>query len=579
MLITAKFADFCGACSRSIQAGDRISFVRGKRPLHAECSEEGQALAAAVETSRATDADVEIPVPEGLEYLGYQRAGIAYALARQSTLIADEMGLGKTIQAIGVINAMTPADVLVVCPKSLKLNWARELNKWSVTWEDPRGPKITITNFEQLKKLPADTSWDLVIVDEAHYAKNPKAQRTKLLKAIAKRCPRKLFLTGTPILNKPIELWPLLQMLAPEKWDPAGIARGRRVAAGEGAGFFRFAKRYCNAHEEWHGRTKHWNFDGHSNLEELQERLRSTVMIRRLKKDVLTELPAKRRRTIELSAPCDEGPWTGDDIDQIERAPNKPAFDELSQVRHQTALAKVPQAVEYIRDALESSEKIVVFCHHQDVAAALFDSLADFAPRLITGAVEVSERQARVDRFQTDPDCRIIIGTIGAMGVGHTLTAASHVIFVELSWVPAELSQAEDRCHRIGQLESVLVEHLVTAGSIDAMMTAKVIAKQEVADLALDDQREPIDLSERKLLPEQEPIWPGYCAAHDRVLNQLRTLASMCDGARERDGSGFNRIDTEFGKALAARTSLTPRMVVAAQKMLGKYKRQLEGLS
>ncbi len=573
MLISAKFDSYCGACSRQILAGDRISYVRGEKPSHAACSAEGRAVAERIETSRAIDADVEIPAPEGLEYLGYQKAGIAYALARPATLIADEMGLGKTIQAIGVMNALGihPLRVLVLCPKSLIYNWRRELEKWCVG-----SAQIIVTNYEQAKKLPTDGGWDLLVCDECHYLKNPKAARTKLVKEIAKRCARKLFLTGTPILNKPIELWSLLQVLAPEQWDPAGIVKGKRVAAGEGAGFFRFAKRFCDAHEEWHGRTKHWNFDGASNLPELQERLRSTVMVRRLKADVLTELPAKRRRTIELESDSFDGQWDESDTETVEKLKG-PAFSELSSARHASALAKVPEAIEYIKNALECSQKIVVFCHHQDVAQALADGLESHrVVGPITGLTDADERQNLVDDFQLTGDARVIVGTIGAMGVGHTLTASAHVIFCELSWVPAELSQAEDRCHRIGQRESVLVEHLVTRGGIDALMSAKLIAKQQVADLAL-DAFQALDLMSRNGNPEHGlQIFKREAA---ETLSKLRFLAERCDGAHAKDGQGFNATDSAFGKALAACEFLSPRQAQAAQKMLVKYKRQLEGVS
>ena len=181
-----------------------------------------------IRASAATDANINIPVPEGLSYLPYQYAGIAYAMARPSTLIADEMGLGKTIQAIGLINAdASVSHVLVVCPASLKINWKREIERWLVRpfsifivngivpAIDPGKATIAIINYDLLKKyglLIQQGEWDLLIIDEAHYCKNPKAQRTQLvlgskdIKGIKAR--RKVFLTGTPIINRPIELGP-----------------------------------------------------------------------------------------------------------------------------------------------------------------------------------------------------------------------------------------------------------------------------------------------------------------------------------------------------------------------------------
>jgi len=187
--------------------------------------------AAAREQSRATDAAIDIPAPTGLTYLPYQKAGIAYAINRANCLIGDEMGLGKTIQAIGVINAdPTIRRVLVICPASLKINWLREMNRWLVIphriaiangtfpTED-----IVIINYDILKKHAASLramAWDLLIIDEAHYLKNPKALRTievlgKYNKDLSKAitpipAKQKIFLTGTPITNRPIELWPIL---------------------------------------------------------------------------------------------------------------------------------------------------------------------------------------------------------------------------------------------------------------------------------------------------------------------------------------------------------------------------------
>jgi SWI/SNF-related matrix-associated actin-dependent regulator 1 of chromatin subfamily A len=196
MIITSKFPGRCLTCSGNIAPGDRVSWIKGiKGVSHAACSPEGKEVLAAVEASRATDAVIEAPAPEGLSYLPYQRAGISYALNRAGSLVADEMGLGKTIQAIGVINGdETIRRVLVICPASLKLNWNRELGRWLVreaTIEIVNGGRtittkggdlqIVIVNYDVLKKwrdsLLAD-AWDLVIVDEAHYCKNAKAQRT-----------------------------------------------------------------------------------------------------------------------------------------------------------------------------------------------------------------------------------------------------------------------------------------------------------------------------------------------------------------------------------------------------------------
>tara|TARA_R110000744_G_scaffold305007_1_gene413354 strand:- start:6428 stop:8392 length:1965 start_codon:yes stop_codon:yes gene_type:complete len=428
---------------------------------------------AAVEASRATDATIDIPSPDGLEYLPFQRAGIAYALGRDATLFGDEMGLGKTIQAIGVCNATRPETVLIVCPASLKLNWRNELQRWLVDERRidivngggevfPSQPDIVIINYDVLAKHAADLhgrTWGLVVFDEAHYCKNPKAKRTKA--ALAINAERKLVLTGTPIPNRPVEIQSIAGYLAPSRFG----------------NFFAFAKRYCAATQTRHG----WDFSGSSNLPELQEQLRSSVMVRRLKADVLDELPPKQRQVIVLDGGDYKEELRVQELAEAEAETTSPRidFEGLSRERHLMALAKVPAILDHLK-AIDHS--VVVFAHHKDVIAALASELDCVT---LTGDHTTEERQAAVESFQRG-DVQHFIGSIGAAGVGITLTRASHVVFAELDWVPGNLSQCEDRCHRIGQRDSVLVQHLVVDESIDARQVELVVAKQGVLDASLD---------------------------------------------------------------------------------------------
>ena len=202
-------------------AGYEVSKYNGSWQVSEWTRPDAAEVEARVEASRATDAVIDIPSPDGLEYLPFQRAGISYALGRGATLFGDEMGLGKTIMAIGVINATRPETVRVGCPASLKLNWRNELERWLVNERHidivnggghpfPATPDVVVINFDVLTKHAAELhtrQWGLVIIDEAHYCKNPKAKRTKA--ALAIQAERKLLLTGTPIPNRPIELQPL----------------------------------------------------------------------------------------------------------------------------------------------------------------------------------------------------------------------------------------------------------------------------------------------------------------------------------------------------------------------------------
>ena len=457
-----------------------------------------------LEASKAQDSDLDVPCPEGLEYLPYQRAAVAFSATRPHALFADEMGLGKTIEALGVINADPEAQrVLIVCPASLKLNWARECERWLVDRgtvgvagrKYPEDAHVVIINYDILTKWRTKLrgEWDVLIADECHYVKNKEAKRSKRLYAL--KAKRKLFLTGTPILNRPVELWAVVSYLAPQEFDS----------------FWRFTKRYCKPTKNRYG----WDFSGATNLDELHERLRSTIMVRRTKAQVLPDLPPKRRQVIELASDhiakliaietdawvehkhrlnelrsMGRGPGEATEAEIAEmRAGVNMAFGELAKLRQATALAKVPLVIEHIRSVLEDAGKIVVFAHHRAVIAELAEPFEDAAVTL-TGDDDPASRQAAVDRFQTDESCQLFIGSITAAGFGLTLTAAAHVLFAELDWVPAHLTQAEDRTHRIGQQDSVLVQHLVLQDSLDARMVGTLIKKQRVIDKVVDGDRQ-----------------------------------------------------------------------------------------
>ena len=235
-----------------------------------------------------------------------------------------------------------------------------------------------------------------------------------------------------------------------------------------------------------------WWWDGAANLEELQEIMRSRFMVRRLKKDVLPELPAKRRQVIILEPKPQLAKLIAKEIKTYEEhAAGKtdydqdlPSIGEIAELRKKIALRKVPYVVDHIREVLNEQPKVVVFVHHHEVGDALMEVFGSEAV-LLDGRVSTNDRQAGIDRFQTDPVCRVFVGSIQAAGVGITLTAASVAIFVELSWVPGEISQCEDRLHRIGQCSSVLIQHLILEGSLDERVVDVLIRKQEILDKVL----------------------------------------------------------------------------------------------
>ncbi len=546
----------------------------------------------ASERSRATAADAEgLLAPEGLAYLPFQAAGIRYCMARERVLLADEMGLGKTIQALGLINnADDVSRALVVAPASLALNWRLEARKWRADGAPaclvepkapiPDGPVTAIATYSMLTRLKgrlAAEEWDLIVFDEAHYLKNPRAQRTKA--ALALRSRRDLFMTGTPILNRPVELWPLLQRIDPRTWDS----------------YPGFTSAYCAGHRTEHG----WNAQGASNMEELQQRLRSTCMVRRLKADVLRELPAKRRQVIPLRADGDVLAPLESDIAEIGEGSlailsealdgggglGGVAFRKISRVMQAIGARKARLVGEEAARLLESVPKLVVFAHHHvaidRIEAALRANGVDGIARL-TGRDGREARQAAVERFQGDPDCRAFIGSIGAAGVGLTLTAASDVVFAELPWRPSDLSQAEDRCHRIGQDAAVNVRHYVLQGSLDERIVRLLVDKQEAIDRAMDA---PIDWENAPapeavkvaLAPERAPL-PAPAAAQALGMARIGALLARCDGVSRLDGAGFSRATVGAGSALAAKDAWTLGDLRRAAWVCAVHKGQLADL-
>jgi SWI/SNF-related matrix-associated actin-dependent regulator 1 of chromatin subfamily A len=449
-------------------------------------------MAMATKSGEENKVSSVITSPSELRYYPFQKIGIAFALEREGTLIADAPGLGKTAQAIGVINGdLTLRKVLIVCPASMRIPWARELEKWltrgplsigviGVNGEDPErlfhATDILIVNYDRLHRFSEQVTaitYDLCILDECHYAKSLEAKRTRAILRIRAR--RRLALSGTPLLNRPVELYPVLNWLDPGQWPARDL--------------FRFGRRYCGARHNGFG----WDLSGASNLDELSLLLRSSVMIRRTKAEVLPELPPKIRTVIEL-IPM---PGMAETVRRERMVYELPHLEvdhaaidwhNLSVVRHETALAKLPLVIDYVREMLEGGiEKVTIFAHHRDVIGHVHEGLVQYRPAILTGGMGPKERQASIDAFHGDPRVRIFIGNIQAAGTGITLApASSHCVFAEMSWVPAEMTQAEDRLHRIGAHDCVSVHHLVLGGSLDAMMVRVLLRKQKILEAVLD---------------------------------------------------------------------------------------------
>ena len=440
----------------------------------------------------------EIEVP-GLRKTLYpfQKRGVGFIEAKNGrALVGDEMGLGKTMQALAWMQLHPEKrPVIIVVPASLKLNWEREIMAWMTDWgriEILQGTKPTPMMLAKLK--PATIiiiNYDILsywvdellklnpkvlITDECHYYKNNKAKRTKAIKKLGKHISHVIALSGTPIVNRPEEMLNAIQLIdpaiMPNRWD--------------------YLRKYCGAKYNGYG----WDFSGATNTGELHEKLTNSIMIRRKKSDVLPDLPDKVRSFIplELDNASEYNRAEADFIEFVsntkgqeaaDRASNAATLAEIEGLKQLAVRGKMNQVIDWIKDFLDVDGKLVVFATHKFVIDRLQD---EFMMRCVKvdGSVTGENRQKAVDRFQTDDSVRLFIGNIKAAGVGITLTASSNVAFIELPWTPGDVTQAEDRVHRIGQKDSVNIHYLLANGTIEEKIARLIDSKRKVLDAVLD---------------------------------------------------------------------------------------------
>ena len=412
----------------------------------------------------------------------YQKEGVKAICANESLMLADEQGLGKTLQIIEAMRILKPEKAIVVCPASLKYTWLAEFEKWypelsvevikTGRHKISDSTKVAIVNYDligrrniydELKAFNAE----MAVYDEAHYLKNVEAKRTKAAFLIGKNVRRRVLLSGTPMINRPIELYALLRFLKKEILKPYDTYK-------------LYGYKFCD------GKQDQFSFDvsGASNTDELNYRLRRGIMLRRLKKDVLKELPDKTVQLIPMDPTCDTTPVLNKeknlDVKEILKRPEAQLVGEMATIRRELGLAKLPQAVSYIRDLLNNIDKVVVFAYHREVCESLQDKLSDLGAVLVYGGTTTEKRRDNINEFQKDADIKVFIGQIQAAGAGVTLTASSHVVFVENSWVPGEVDQAIDRCHRIGQKNPVNAQFLVVKDSIDHIIMRSMLNKKRI---------------------------------------------------------------------------------------------------
>ncbi|MCJ7747900.1 MAG: DEAD/DEAH box helicase [Desulfobacterales bacterium] len=425
----------------------------------------------------------------------FQKTGIAFIESRKGrALIGDEMGLGKTAQAISWLKLHAELrPVIVVCPASLKINWERELRLWGLEKEKIQivsGKKngfaltgqIIIINYDILTPwLDALEAYKpkVVILDEVHYTKSRKAQRTKAAKSLAKKAPHVIALSGTPIVNRPMEFFNSINMIRPDVFPD----------------FWGFAQKFCGA--KWNGFG--WDFTGATNTDKLHKLLTETIMLRRLKKDVLKDLPDKILSIVpfEIENRDEYNRAAANIIDWILKNEGKEKADRASQAEFLVEFEKLKQLAvrgkiesvkEWVADFLESGEKLVLFATHILTLDLLQQAFPKISVRL-DGSTSQKGRQEAVDRFQNDDGIRLFLGNIKAAGIGITLTAASNVGFVELPWTPGDYEQAPGRLHRIGQKNAVNVWILVAQDTVEEDIAVILSEKQKVLAAVLDGKQ------------------------------------------------------------------------------------------
>ena len=472
----------------------------------AEAEQLEQARVEAIASSKAKDAELDIPTLQG-QLLPYQKAGVVYAARAKRCFIADDMGLGKTMQAIATLEHSAGFPAVVVCPPGLVLNWRDEFKKWL--------PHRDVSIVVNRSEFPEPLSYDVVVVgysniehwcnlltghtsyvfDESHYAKTPTAKRTKSAIKMARSAPADglvLCLTGTPITNRPAEYASQLDILG---------------MLNKFGGLWGFYRRYCGAFRDRFGQ---WHVDGATNLEELNDTLRSLCYIRRTKDQVLSELPPVRHsrvivtgsstamkeyreaesdivqylvdRAREIALEIGASPYSAAVRTRM-RAESHEHLMKMSVLRRLAARAKMEAAFEWIDEKIGSGEKVVVAAHHRDIVDAIANHYCGLK---IQGGMNVEDVQSAKATFQNGSidDAPVIVLSIQAAKTGHTLTAAQEVLFVELPWTPADVDQTYSRCHRLGQKGSVMATYLLTAGTIDEEMYSLIESKRGIVNAA-----------------------------------------------------------------------------------------------
>jgi SWI/SNF-related matrix-associated actin-dependent regulator 1 of chromatin subfamily A len=423
--------------------------------------------------------------------MSHQKEAIEKLVRNKKFILADDMGLGKTTSTIISALETGAKKILIICPASLKINWEREIANYSDrTVYIAEGKKFSdesdfviinydiLKNFHDPKKkddsIILKSNFELVIMDEAHMISNPQAQRTKIVNDLCDRLDRVWLLTGTPMTSRPMNYFNLLKL----------------VDSPVAANWMAYAKRYCNGYQFNVGKRKVWNVTGASNLDELRERTQ-THILRRLKEEVL-DLPDKIITPVYLRLKSkDYEELMGEyydwyDKNQEESSSLTIQFGKLMKVRKVIAQEKVKSTIELAENIIEQGKKVIIFTNFTDTLQEIYNHFGKSAVYL-DGSCSKPHRQKAVDDFQENEKIKVFVGNLKAAGVGITLTSAEAVIMNDLSFVPAEHAQAEDRSHRIGQKNSTSVYYPLFENTIEGAIYDILTRKKKIISTVMGD--------------------------------------------------------------------------------------------
>jgi SWI/SNF-related matrix-associated actin-dependent regulator 1 of chromatin subfamily A len=425
--------------------------------------------------------------------LQHQKEAIEKLAGSRRFILADDMGLGKTTATIIAALETGAKKILIICPASLKINWQREIENYSDrTVYIAEGKKFSteadfvIVNYDILKNfhdmkdkgksLLNQSEFELVILDEAHMISNPQAQRTKIINHYVKNIKRAWLLTGTPMTSRPMNYYNLLNIIE------SPVAQN----------WMAYAIRYCQGYQFTAGNRKVWNVTGASNLEELRDRT-SKQILRRLKEDVL-DLPDKIISPVYLRLKSKEyEELMGDYYDWFDNKKDESSsltvqFSKLMKVRKVIANEKTKQTIEFAENIIEQGKKVIIFTNFTDTLQTIYQHFGKQAVYL-DGSCSKPHRQHAVDEFQDNEKIKVFVGNLKAAGVGLTLTAAEAVIMNDLSFVPAEHAQAEDRAYRYGQKSNVLVYYPLYENTIEGAIYDILNRKKEIIRTVMGDEQ------------------------------------------------------------------------------------------